>query len=305
MSRSLSEIYQQAVGARNERLELNEIDNGSKVSVMNALTWIMSYLVYGFEVLLDVFTVDIATTINNRINGTPAYYVNALKKYQKGHELQVNAEGTGFGYGVTDETTRIVTQVSYSEAANADSLDNRLILRAATGSPESLSRIGEEDLEGIQAYLQKIKFAGTKVTVISRNGDILLPKMTVFHDGAVPKDELLDAIDKRLFVFITNLRFDSALYVSEVIEAVRSVDHVRDVYIDEDEGQGIYLVQYDDLDNPEILGKTQLVKRMTHTLSGYLKQSTKQGQEKNVPRFRECIKLVIDTGCDTDCLLKD
>ncbi len=38
----------------------------------------------------------------------------------------------------------------------------------------------------INAYINKIKFAGTRIEVISRKGDVLIPMLSVFYDGAVP-----------------------------------------------------------------------------------------------------------------------
>ena len=77
MSRTIKEIYNEAVQERNRRLELTEFASDSKLSVMNGILWTVAAVIYSFETLLDVFAVDISEAINNRINGTPDYYANA------------------------------------------------------------------------------------------------------------------------------------------------------------------------------------------------------------------------------------
>lgn len=293
MSRTIRDIYNEAVAERDKRLELKEFDSDSKLSIVNGLTWVVSAMIYSFETLLDVFAVDISNVINNRVNGTPVYYANALLQYQKGDELVVREDGLAFGYATTDETKRIVTQVSYTESTDDSNLDSKLILKVATGTKGNLSAIPVEDLVPINAYIGKIKFAGTRVEVISSDGDVLIPRVTVFYDGAVMESEILDAIETELKEYVMNIDFDAAVYVSKVVAAIRKAEHVTDVYIDTDAipMQGIYLACYD---RDGVLQPAERIGRMAYTVSGYVKESTGKDAESGLPSFREAIKLMID-----------
>ena len=99
----------------------------------------------------------------------------------------------------------------------------------------------------VNAYIGKMKFAGTRIEVISREGDVLIPRITVYYDGAIPESEIYDRIEEKLNGYIMGMPFDSSVYVSSVIEAVRSTEHVTDVYIDEraTPEQGIFIASYD------------------------------------------------------------
>lgn len=293
MSRTIKDIYDEAVKERNKRLELAEFSNDSKLSVMNGITWAFAAVIYSFETLLDVFTLDISTAINSRMNGTPLFYVNALLQYQKGDELTVREDGLAFGYNEIDETKRIISQVSYSESSNDVNLDNKLILKVAQGEKGHLSPVSGDDLVLITSYLNKIKFAGTRIEVTSSEGDILIPRLSVYYDGAVRETEIYDLIEEKLNDYMMNIDFDSSIYVSKIIETIKKAEHVTDVYIDEatNPEQGVFIASYDTdgkLMPPKKIG------RMTHTISGYLKASSKEGQEKDIPRFREAIKLIVE-----------
>ncbi len=292
MSRTIKDIYDEAVKERNKRLELAEFSNDSKLSVMNGITWAFAAVIYSFETLLDVFTLDISTAINSRMNGTPLFYVNALLQYQKGDELTVREDGLAFGYNEIDETKRIISQVSYSESSNDVNLDNKLILKVAQGEKGHLSPVSGDDLVLIISYLNKIKFAGTRIEVTSSEGDILIPRLSVYYDGAVRETEIYDLIEEKLNDYMMNVDFDSSIYVSKIIEAIKKAEHVTDVYIDEGANpeQGIFIASYDADGNLMPLIKTG---RMTHTVSGYLKESSRKGQEKDIPGFREAIKLIV------------
>lgn len=294
MSRTLTEIYNEAVETRNKYLELTELTNDSKMSIINAFTWVTAAAIYSFETLLDVFTTDIAKTFTQRINGTSAYYANAMLKWQYGDDLIINDEGTAFHYATEDTTKRLITHVSYQEYYNEEFKDNILILKVATGEGSSLSQLSDEELIAARAYLNQIKFAGVKCNVVSRRGDVLVPRVTVYYDGAITKEELYDNIDTALIDSIVNMKFDSLIYSQKIIDAIQKVEHVTDVHIDHEASveQGIFIAQYND--NNE-LGPLTKIERKCYLASGYAKQSTQQDAESELPTFREAIVIKLET----------
>lgn len=293
MSRTIKEIYNEAIAERNRRLELTEFASDSKMSVMNGILWVVAAVIYSFESLLDVFAVDISEAINGRINGTPAYYANSLLQYQQGDELTVREDGLAFGYANIDETKRIVTQVSYMESTDDQNLDSKLILKVATGAKGSLSAIPPKELAPINAYINKLKFAGTRVEVISTKGDVLIPRLTVFHDGAVPESEVYDSIEEQLNAYMTDIDFDAAVYVSRLTDAIRRAKHVTDIHIDGHAvpEQGVFIASHD---TDGHIQPPQRIARMAYTASGYLKESSGKDEEDGLPNFREAIILKIE-----------
>lgn len=294
MSRTIKEIYNEAVAERNRRLELEEFASDSKMSILNGILWVVAATIYSFETLLDVFAIDISAAINSRVNGTPDYYANALLQYQRGDELVVREDGLAFGYANIDEGKRIITQVSYSESTDDMNLDSKLVLKVATGTKGNLSAIPAEELVPINAYIGKLKFAGTRIEVISTKGDVLIPRLTVFHDGAVPEAEMYDAIEKQLDSYMMEIAFDSAIYVSRIMDAIRKAEHVTDVYIDTDAlpAQGIFIAGHD---RDGKIQPMKRVERMAYTVSGYLKESSGKDEEKELPGFREAIILKVES----------
>lgn len=294
MSRTLTEIYNEAVNTRNKYLELTELTNDSKMSIINSFTWVVATAIYSFETLMDVFTTDIAKIFSARINGTPAYYANAMLKWQYGDDLILNEDGTQFSYPSVDEAKRLITKVSYQIAYSSDYRDDILILKVAKGAKDSLSRLSDDELISARSYLSKIKFAGVKCNVVSRNGDILVPRVDVYYDGAISKEELYKNIDSALINFMSNMDFDSAVYAHRVIDVIMSVDHVVDVHVNSGATveQGIFIAQYDDNNK---LGELKKIDRKIYTTSGYTKQSTKKDEEKDIPTFREAINLKLES----------
>jgi hypothetical protein len=90
----------------------------------------------------------------------------------------------------------------------------------------------------------------------------------------------------------------------KVVEAIKKAEHVTDVHIDETAvpEQGIFLACYD---SDGHIAPPKKIARMTYTDSGYVRQSSGKDEERDLPNFRQAIKLIIDNGCDTDYLPTD
>lgn len=293
MSRTIQQIYDEAVRERNKRLELSEFSSDSKLSILNGITWMFSAVIFSFESLLDVFAIDISNILNSRINGTPTYYINALLQYQQGSELVMREDGLAFGYNEVDTSKQIITQASYLESHDDVNLDNKLILKVATGEKGKLHAVAPEELVLIQSYINRIKFAGTRIEVTSQEGDLLVPRVSVYYDGAVMESEVYSLVEEQLNIYMLGIQFDSSIYVSDIVAAIRKAEHVTDVYIDEGARpeQGIFIIPYD---SDGHLMPARKVGRMSHTSSGYLKQSGGTGEEAGIPGFREAIQLIVD-----------
>lgn len=304
MARTLTEIYEEAKECRNKYLQLTEFQNDSKMSVLDAFTWVTSACIWSFENIMDVFKVDIAKDLQNRVNGTAAYYSNALLKYQSGYKLVMNDEGTSFSYSNIDESKRVITKVSYAETQEEGFFDKRLIFKIATGSPGQYRKIDDNELLSIRSYFHQIAFAGTHALIVSRNGDVLIPRVTVYYNGAVSADEVYKNIENSLNDFIAELSFDGVVYSQKIINAIQKAEHVVDVFISSDasDSQGIFVAQYDDDNNlisiknagGEIVGYEQPVGRYFVPNSGFLKQSTGQGIEEGLLTWRQSITLKVE-----------
>ena len=298
MARTLSEIYSFAKECRKQYLELTEWENDSKMSILDAITWVQSSCIWAFENIIDVFKIDLAKDLQNRINGTPGYYANALLKYQSGDELEMNDEGTAFSYPTIDETKRIITKVAYSETVQDNFHDKLLLLKIATGNPGAYQKIDSDEMVAIRAYVNQIAFAGTSITVVSRKGDVLVPKFTVYYDGAITEEEVYTNIEDSINQFVANVDFNGFIYTQKLIDAIQSAEHVVDVHISATGNQGLFVAQYDDDNNLiEVNGETlQPVDRFFAPNSGYVKESTREGVEAELPTWRESIILQIENN---------
>lgn len=293
MAREINEILQEILDEKNKRLELDSLNSDSNVSIFRTWAYVQAVAIHTFEIINDLFKENIDKNLSMRINGTPQYYIQALLKFQYGDSLRVLDGGTRFGYETTDETKRIISKASYQETKLADTMDSVLLFKVAKGKDGELEPLTEDELVSANAYLNSIKFAGTLTQMVSRKGDVLVPNITVYHDGGLPDDKLRSSIREGINKFISSMQFDSALYVSNLLESISNIEHVKDVYIDPQAvpAQGIYIYEYD---AGGIISQEKKIDRVTYLISGYMKESTKKDSELNIPNWDDAIVLKLE-----------
>lgn len=293
MARQIDEIVNEILAEKNKRLELDTLNSDSNVSIFRTWAYVQATVIHTFEVLNDLFQKNIDDNLLNRINGTPQYYIQALMKFQHGDSMKVLDGGTKFGYETVDATKRIITKASYQETKLAESLDKVLLFKVAKGKDGELEPLTEDELVSANSYLNTIKFAGTLTQLVSRRGDILIPRFTVYHDGGLPEAKLRESLRDGINAFISSMKFDSALYVSALMEAISNIEHVKDVYIDPSAmpAQGVFIREFNASGSIE---QERKVDRVTYLISGYMKESTKSGDQVDVPNWDDSIVLKLE-----------
>jgi hypothetical protein len=229
MSRNIQTIYQEAVETRNKYLQLTTADttrlSGSKMSVMNMFTYVMSSLIYTFENMFDVFIADATKVLGLRTNGTPAYYVYMAKQYSPGCTVRVNEDGTGLEV-ISNGGNPIIPYASY-ETIN---IANGMVLKVCKDVNGAITPLTSQELSAFTNFINQIRFVGANVIVRSVPADLITPKIrVVYDDSIVSKEDALANIKEAIDNYSKSLSYDSYVYQSAIIDAIQGAFGVLDV----------------------------------------------------------------------------
>ena len=279
--RSISQIYSEAVAMRNSYLQLTELDSGrtgSKLSIMNLITYCTSVMIYVYETILDVFQVNIAQLISNRINGTAKYYVTIAKKFQfnqvtqRGDELIFDEDTFQIRYKVIDDTHKIIEQAAYQMYDNNSSMLLKVCKKNEETDVEggsSYIQLSDNELTAFKGFIDEIKFLGAKITCLSIPGDILRVNAKIIYDDLyLTETQAFDAVKDALKSYIKNLGYNADIYYQSIVDAIQNVEHVVSVTGEVDYVK-IYRTSYNVGAKAYNLESTQITNKDT-AYSGYL-----------------------------------
>jgi len=263
MARSITEISNQIIAEKERHSELNRLSSASAVAVWRLWVYITAVAIQFHEVVFDLFRKEVEDKIAARQAGTPSWYVARVREFQAGDQLQVvNGIAT---YPVEDPAKRIVTRSSYKEAQSGDGL--LLQIKVAKGGIGAEQPLTDEEVYQLETYLERIKFAGTKIQVVSLNGDRLRLTANVFFDGLYDMDVVRTSVNRAINSYLVNLDFDGMVYLNKIIDAIQKVPGVIDVSI-----TSARIV---------ISGESTYIDRVYETASGYMVEDDTPGSTFN------------------------
>lgn len=273
--RSVSQIYAEAVNTRNDYLQLTELNSGrsnSKLSILNLLTYVVAVCIHTYEVILDLFQVRLADTLNGRINGTPDWYAMTSKKFQfnsvtgLGDELIFNEDTLKIEYAQLDVSHRIIEKAAWQME------DKALLLKVCkrNGNSNELNngipytQLSDNELTAYKQFIQQIKFIGAEINCESIPGDIVTivadRSNPIFYDDSyVTASQALSAIQQSMIEFVSSLEFNGWFYYQSVIDVIRKTNNITDL----SNNIKIYITSYNSEEGKynepiELKGRTRL-----------------------------------------------
>jgi hypothetical protein len=255
MARSFETIRDSIIAEKNTKPSLDVLDSTSNVSIWRLFIDVIAESIRVTETFFDSAVADINVKIAEQILGTPSWYKLKCLEFQVGDDLQ--DDGT---YAVVDLTKRIVTR-----AAVVEGLDGVLTIKVAkglTGAEVSLSNV---ELNQFTTYMQRVKFAGTVLNIVSLNADKLRLTGTIYHDGIYSTATMQARVQTALETFMSSdLTFNGNILNNLIINRLQTVEGLNDVFFSEVKGiSGIIETTFT---------------REYATFSGYIKESTTPGE---------------------------
>ena len=286
MSKSLSQIYSEAIQTRNNYLQITELNSGltnSKMSILNLITYVMSVLIHSYHVILDIFEIEIANIISTRINGTAQWYVIMATKFQYNNntkncdQLVFDEDTLKIKFNKVDTSHQIIAKAAYVDNDTKDGIILKVCKNNINSDEKNngvnYMQLNSDELTAFKYYLSQIKFIGANIQVLSIPGDIITVKncVVVYNDRYITEEQAFNNIKNALIKYTTTLDYNAFIYSQKIIDTIMSLDYIEninniDIYINK------YNLSLRKYDNAVKLTNIQ------HAYSGYIKFIDEKGE---------------------------
>ena len=245
MSRTVDEIKQAMVVQKNAEAGLSGLTSTSQTAIWNLIFFICAVAIKIMEDLFDVHTDQVEERKLEIPVGVLKWYASESLIFQFGDSLvftdtyvnsdgeTITLQGKNLVYTVEDDDKKIVA------LAAADILNGVVIIKAAGldgGVAKKLEDIETGGLAAFTSYWTDKRFAGTAVTIISVDPDLLKAYYNVTYDpqilandGSLLSDALTfpveDAIDAFLQTF-QSTDFNGIMRVLNLTDAIQGAQGV-------------------------------------------------------------------------------
>lgn len=205
-------------------------NNWSKRNLLRNICYAFAIAQALFEQLADQSIAEMEDIQSKSVAATKPWIQDKMRKFQySATDPQVlQLVNNVPQYPEVKEDLQIITACSVYTT-----VQQQVIIKVAKGSPFAALATGE--LTAAQDYIDTIGTAGIVYVVTSTAADRLYIKANVYYQGiyaAVIQTTVIDAIN----AFLTDLsetNFDGYLFIAKLLEAIRSVEGVNDVALED------------------------------------------------------------------------
>lgn len=216
MARGIKEIEAQIQSEIADKLGLST----SAVAEWKLWATVIAAVIYSFELIIDVFKKEIEERTDKAIPGTLRWYANLCRKWQMGDTLQYNPDTSEVYYQEINPEKQLISALSVVEG------DRQLTVKVAKGQGNALSPLSATENFSFKVYLDKVKFAGDRIEIISTEPDIVKYKVAVYTDGLIPSDTLKERVRQTLDSYRFSLEFNGTIHIARVISALLNVENI-------------------------------------------------------------------------------
>jgi len=226
MARTIAQIQQAIIDAKNADVNLSGLSSTSNVAIWRLWTYIVAFCQWTIETFFDLHVAEVKGIIATQKPHTLQWYATMAKAFQYGDALAVDSDT----YAVIHTTKQIVNYAAAIEYTNGI---KGLRIKVATFSGGSLAALSSPQLTAFTAYMQTIKDAGVRLTMTTANPDSLKLNLNIYYNALVldntgarldgsASTPVQDAIDN----YLENLPFNGLYINFELLEALKAVDGV-------------------------------------------------------------------------------
>jgi hypothetical protein len=221
MARSISQIKQSMLDAKNADPTLSALTSTSQTAKWNLYYFIVASCIAIFEQLQDLFKTELEAIASTAAPSTPQWTRNKVLKYQKGDVAQLNTTTFTIEYPTINTANQILTRCAVITAPN-----RTVLIKVAKSDPPVPVSVGE--LAELQSYIETFNPAGIAFTLINENSDKMEVAATIYYNGqysAVISTNVVAALNN----YMATLPFNGVISTQAVVDAMQAAEGVISV----------------------------------------------------------------------------
>lgn len=231
MARSIQEIQTLILQAKAQEPALSELNSTSKVAIWRLWVYIIAVAIWSLEKLFDQHRADIDKRLAELKPHTARWYRSKALAFQYGFDLLPDSDKFN-NQGHTEEAIEASKIVKYSAVIESKN-EGRLIVKIAGEQGEQLQPITDAQKQAFEAYLQEIKDAGVRLSVVNYQPDVLHLQMKIVYDPLVLDgngQSIIHAtkpVETAIKDYLKRLPFNGELVLAHLIDALQQAEGVK------------------------------------------------------------------------------
>lgn len=226
MARTIKEIQQSIIDAKNLESALASLSSTSSVAIWRLWTYVVAVCVWSLENLFDIHKAEVEELLAVQKPHTLKWYVSKARQFQYGITLPDDSDV----YPTVSDDPAIAI-IKYAAAVE---LINMVRIKVAKQGVTALEPLTGTELLAFTAYMNRVKDAGVRLQLTSGDPDDLRLELWVHYDpliltslGARLDGTAATPVKDAIRNFLATLPFNGVFVLNNLIIALQSIEGVR------------------------------------------------------------------------------
>lgn len=229
MSRTITEIHNELIQAKEAEPKLDVLDSPSNFAVWRLWLYIIAVAIWTHEQLFERHKKEVETQIAQNIFGSAEWFILKTKEFQLGDDLVRDANG-GLKYATVSPEKRIVSQAAIATAVGSGSGSATIKVAKKDSSGES-TQLSANELAALRGYIDRLQPPGSYITVNSLPGDTVKVSLEVYYNPLLEAEQLKSDIEAAVTFYLSNLPFNGKILRSKLADVVMALPGIVDVVV--------------------------------------------------------------------------
>ena len=231
MARSIQDIQQLIYAQKAQEPALESLNSTSKVAIWRLWVYIISVAIWSLEKLFDLHRTDIDKRLTELKPHTARWYRSKALAFQYGYYLALDSDKYNNQW-LTEEQIEASKIIKYSAVVESKN-EGRLIVKIAGEQGDTLQPITDAQRQSFEAYLQEIKDAGVRLSVVNYQPDVLHLQMKIIYDPLVLDSngqsitKATKPVEETIISYLKRLPFNGELVLAHLIDALQQAEGVK------------------------------------------------------------------------------
>ena len=231
MARTIEQIQNEILKAKETEVSLNGLNSTSKVAIWRLWAYITAFVIWTLEKIFDEHKKEVSEALSELKPHTARWYRNKALAFQYGFDLLEDSDKFD-NTGKSKEEIENSKIIKYSAVTEVET-ESRLIVKIATEQGGELQPISQDQKASFDAYINEIRDAGVRITTINYLPDILKLQMKIYRDPLVLDENgqsILTGekpVEKAIKEYFKKLPFNGELVLAHLVDALQQVEGVK------------------------------------------------------------------------------
>lgn len=226
MARSINEIYQEMVTAKEQEAGLKGLTGSSTTSVWRLLFYVVAVCVNTLEKMFDSHKAEVDGMIADIVPGKAEWYARKTLAFMKDKTLETDTDEYDTA-GMDESEIESARVVKHAVAVESGDMSGLTIKVAGEDETGERTPLDEETETQLRAYLQEIKYAGVKIELVNREADRYMCNADVWYDPQLIGRDVQSRCEKAIKDYVENLPFNGEYTNMALTDALQAVEGVK------------------------------------------------------------------------------